>query len=190
MFLPGLLFGLATANVGPTPLRGDASGSDSVNACIDLDWRSKDAALPATTGFEAVAGGTSQACSAGRITSTDVQRKICDRGCPGGPHKTFSTFSSCRMIFRLSRSFIGCSRSLPRLALSDLSVSSFSWDSVFKIGLGSKHIGHTLAPFVLAHFLHALWYAASTVLFLHLQQLDGFVKGLYLRCSFFRSILP
>ena len=31
MFLLGLMFGHATAQGGPTPLRGDASGSDSVN---------------------------------------------------------------------------------------------------------------------------------------------------------------
>ena len=66
--LLGLLAGLATVEGGPTPHAGDASGSDWVNACIDLDWHSKEAALPATTGFETAAGGTSQACGAGRIT--------------------------------------------------------------------------------------------------------------------------
>ena len=70
-----------------------------MNACIDLDWHSKEAALSAAPGSETVAGDTSQACGAGRITLgvlTDVQRELYHRGCPGGPHKTFSTFYGCR----------------------------------------------------------------------------------------------
>ena len=96
---PLLLAGLALAEGGPTPVAGDASGSDWVNACIDLDWHSKEAALSATPDFETAAAGTSQACGAGRITLgvlTDVQRKIYDRGCPGGPHKNSSAFYGCR----------------------------------------------------------------------------------------------
>ena len=95
-----LLLGLlvVTAQAGPTPVTGDASGSDWVNACIDLDWHSKEVALSETP-LETAAGGTSQACGAGRITLgvlTDVQRNIYDRGCPGGPHKTSSAFYGCR----------------------------------------------------------------------------------------------
>ena len=91
--LLGLLVGLATADGG---VAGDASGSDSVTACIDLDWHSKEAALSAAPGSEMVAGDTSQACGAGRITLTDVQRKIYDRGCPSGPQKTGSACCGCR----------------------------------------------------------------------------------------------
>ena len=89
-----LLLGLlvVTAQAGPTPVTGDASGSDWVNACIDLDWHSKEVALSETP-LETAAGGTSQACGAGRITlgvPTDFHHN--DRGCPGGPQKTGFAF--------------------------------------------------------------------------------------------------
>ena len=79
-----LLAGLALGD-RRTPVAGDASGSDWVNTCIDLDWHSKETTLSATPSFdfETAAPGTSQACGAGRITLgflIDVQRKNYDRG--------------------------------------------------------------------------------------------------------------
>ena len=57
--LLGLIAGVATAEGGPTPIAGEASGSDSVNACIDLDWNSTEAAHSAPPDFEPAAVGSS-----------------------------------------------------------------------------------------------------------------------------------
>ena len=97
--LAGLATGLATAEVGATPIAGYDSGSD---ACINFDRHSTEAALSAPPDVEAAAAGSSPITSGGpnsasRGTSIVVQSKAtigctigcCTNGCIGWPHDLY-----------------------------------------------------------------------------------------------------